>query len=52
MKQVVTEMKLSVPFRTICSQCKKELNFSDKKYADPGNSDRCYCEDCKQQSEK
>jgi uncharacterized protein with PIN domain len=53
MKQVLEEMKLSMPFRTICSQCKKELNFNDRKYTDSSIRpmyNRYYCEECKNQS--
>ena len=53
MKQILREMKLSVPFRTICFQCKKELNFDDRKYEDPGIRQEYYgyfCEQCMNQA--
>ena len=53
MKKQFTEIKLSVPFRTICFQCKKELNFNDRKYYDPSISPvyfGYYCEECMNQS--
>jgi len=53
MKQILREMKLSVPFRTICFQCKKELNFNDRKYYDHSISPvyfGYYCEECMNQS--
>ena len=53
MKQTLREMKLSVPFRTICFQCKKELSFNDQKYADSGvhaGFYGYYCEECANQS--
>ena len=53
MKKVFREVRLSVPFRTICFQCKKELNFNDRKYLDPGIRPEYYgyhCEECVNQS--
>ena len=50
MKVDLREMKLSLPFRSVCAQCKKPLDFSDRKYTEAGNSRRCYCEECKRQS--
>jgi hypothetical protein len=53
MKQVLREVKLSIPFRTICFQCRKDLNFDDQKYTDPSIREkyyRYYCEECKNQT--
>jgi hypothetical protein len=55
MKKVFREVRLSVPFRTICFQCKKELNFNDRKYENPSIRQAYYghyCEECMNQSGK
>jgi hypothetical protein len=51
MKHVFREMKLSLPFRSVCVHCKKSLNFDDRKYTDAGISSGYYCEECKNQLE-
>jgi hypothetical protein len=49
MKESFREVKLSVPFRSVCYHCKRKLGFTDRKYINLNIKFGYYCEECKDQ---
>jgi predicted SprT family Zn-dependent metalloprotease len=46
-KELFREVKLSVPFRSLCYNCRMPLDFTDRKYVNVNIKFGYYCEKCK-----
>jgi predicted SprT family Zn-dependent metalloprotease len=46
-KDLFREVKLSVPFRSVCYHCRRSLDLTDRKYTNPNIKFGYYCEECK-----